>query len=86
MPVTPECLVEQIPQGNGRGARLESANLFARAGALVEANSRLALSESIAEVAGPPLTGVLLQTLTAPEARTHALSGTAAHPQWQPTG
>jgi predicted MFS family arabinose efflux permease len=36
------------------------------AGALVEANSRLALSESIAEVAGPPLTGVLVQTLTAP--------------------
>lgn len=34
--------------------------------ALVEANSHLALSESIAEVAGPPLTGMLVQTLTAP--------------------
>jgi MFS family permease len=34
--------------------------------ALVESNSRLALSESIAEVAGPPLAGVLVQTLTAP--------------------
>lgn len=34
--------------------------------ALLEANSRLALSESIAEVAGPPLAGVLVQTLTAP--------------------
>ncbi|MGO9262444.1 MAG: MFS transporter [Bryobacteraceae bacterium] len=36
--------------------------------ALLEANSRLALSESIAEVAGPPLAGVLVQTLTAPVA------------------
>jgi MFS family permease len=34
--------------------------------ALLEANSRLALSESIAEVAGPPLAGVLVQVLTAP--------------------
>jgi predicted MFS family arabinose efflux permease len=33
---------------------------------LVEANSRLALSDSIAEVAGPPLAGVLVQALTAP--------------------
>jgi predicted MFS family arabinose efflux permease len=34
--------------------------------ALLQANSRLALSESIAEVCGPPLAGVLVQTLTAP--------------------
>ncbi len=36
--------------------------------ALLQANSRLALSESIAEVAGPPLAGILVQTLTAPVA------------------
>ena len=34
--------------------------------ALLDANSHLALTESIAEVAGPPLAGVLVQTLTAP--------------------
>lgn len=33
---------------------------------LIEANSGLALSESIAEVAGPGLTGVLVQLITAP--------------------
>jgi predicted MFS family arabinose efflux permease len=35
---------------------------------IVEGNSRLALTESIAEIAGPSLTGVLLQTMTAPVA------------------
>ena len=34
--------------------------------ALLKANSQLALTESMAEVAGPPLAGVLVQTLTAP--------------------
>jgi MFS family permease len=33
---------------------------------LVEANSRLVASESLAEVAGPPLAGTLVQLLTAP--------------------
>ena len=33
---------------------------------LVEANSRLALTESIAEIVGPSLTGALVQILTAP--------------------
>jgi predicted MFS family arabinose efflux permease len=33
---------------------------------LLEGNSRLALSESIAEIAGPGLTGVLVQWITAP--------------------
>ncbi len=33
---------------------------------LLEANSRLALSDSIAEIAGPGLTGVLVQWITAP--------------------
>lgn len=36
------------------------------AGSLVEANSSLSLTVSVAEVAGPPLAGVLVQTLTAP--------------------
>jgi len=35
---------------------------------LVEANSRLALTESIAEIVGPSLTGALVQILTAPVA------------------
>jgi predicted MFS family arabinose efflux permease len=35
-------------------------------GLLVEANSKLALTESIAEVSGPGLTGILVQWLTAP--------------------
>ena len=34
--------------------------------AILEANSKLALSESIAEVSGPGLTGILVQWLTAP--------------------
>lgn len=36
------------------------------AGNILEGNSKLALSESIAGVAGPALTGVLLQAITAP--------------------
>lgn len=37
-------------------------------GELVEANSKLALSASVAEVSGPGLTGILVQLLTAPVA------------------
>ncbi|HXB69740.1 MAG TPA: MFS transporter [Candidatus Acidoferrales bacterium] len=33
---------------------------------LVEGNSRLALTESVAEIVGPPLTGALVQLVTAP--------------------
>jgi Na+/melibiose symporter-like transporter len=37
-------------------------------GALLDANSKLALTESVAEVSGPALTGILVQWLTAPVA------------------
>ena len=36
------------------------------AGNILEGNSKMALSESVAGVAGPALTGVLIQTITAP--------------------
>src|SRR5207302_11450854 len=35
-------------------------------GAIIEANSKLALSASVSEVSGPGLTGILVQWLTAP--------------------
>ena len=35
---------------------------------LVEANSKLALTESIADISGPGLTGLLVQLITAPMA------------------
>jgi predicted MFS family arabinose efflux permease len=37
-----------------------------RRGELTEANSKLSVSESLAEIAGPPLGGALVQVLTAP--------------------